>query len=110
MTCSLRCRRAGPGHCCCDCGGRDHGIESTVRQLPGPWGFFVAEHQSPDDPGLALRVSVERDGLLLVPGRRVDVEGNETLGWIAAERSTRRRLAWGLSQEEALARAKASRR
>jgi hypothetical protein len=38
-------------------------------------------------------VSVERDGLLLVPGRRVDVEGNETLGWIAAEPSTRRRLA-----------------
>lgn len=82
-----------------------------MRQLPGPWGFFVAEHQAPEDPRPEQpRVSVERDGLLLVPGRRIDVEGNETLGWIAAELATRRRLAWGLTQEEALAHARASRR
>lgn len=82
-----------------------------MRQLPGPWGFFVAEHQAPEDHlAEPTRVSVERDGLLLVPGRRVDVEGNETLGWIVAELATRRRLAWGLTQDEALARAKASRR
>jgi hypothetical protein len=77
-----------------------------VRQLPGPWIFFTSECQVADTP---KRVSVERDGVLLVPGTRLDAYGNETVGWIAAEPATRRRLAWGLTQDEAFDRTRRNR-
>lgn len=121
MSCSARCRRAAPGHCCCECGGAEHGAEAEVQQLHGPWEFFtvghaevVLENVEPAPPKQPVvverRSSIERDGLLLIPGRRVDADGNEWAGWIAAEVGTRRRLAWGLTQEEALAHSRAARR
>lgn len=111
MSCSARCRRAAPGHCCCECGGLEHGAEAPVRQLPMPLEVAsgrdleaVRESFTPEP----RRRSVARDGLLLLPGVRVNADGEETAGWIAAEPGTRRRLAWGLTQEEALARTSTS--
>lgn len=74
--------------------------------MTGPWTLFTEAVAEAFEDQAPPRRTVERDGLLLLPGVRVRADGQETEGWIAAEVATRRRLAWGLTQDEALERAR----